>query len=104
MAQLIGKWKLEKAAGHDITKPTEVLFSEEGRLSWRYGNNFFGQFTIDGQNIKIGPLASTLMFLPQDPPEHIVSKAFEDSTSWAIAGNTLTLSHESEVKVVLTKV
>lgn len=104
MAQLVGQWKLEKAAGQDITFPTEVQFSDEGRVSWKYGNNFFGQFTTDGHNIKLGPFASTKMFFPQNPPEHIVAQAFEQSTSWVISGNTLTLSHDSEVKVVLTKV
>lgn len=103
MTALSGKWKLNSANGKEIANDVEVTF-EEDKIHYRYGNNYFGNYEVNGNDLKVGPLAGTRMFCPQDPPEGDVAEAFQTSTNWNISGNTLTLSSSTGPKAVLTKI
>lgn len=58
-----GTWKLQRINGNtDVPTHPEVTIEEE-RLSYSYGNNYFGGCKVDGDNLTIGPLAGTLMYI-----------------------------------------
>lgn len=75
---------------------TEVnaLFDAKGTVSGRGGcNNFNGGFSVDGNNIKIGPLASTMMACEEavSKQEMAFFKAMGNAATYSIRGNTLEL-------------
>ncbi len=71
-----------------------ALFDADGRVSGRGGcNNYNGPFTLDGNNIKIGPVASTMMACDEATMKQEMAyfKALENTTTYSIRGNTLEL-------------
>lgn len=75
---------------------TEVnaLFDAKGTVSGKGGcNNYNGGFTVDGNNIKIGPLASTMMACeePVLKQEMAFFKALENSATYSIQSDKLEL-------------
>jgi putative lipoprotein len=64
------------------------------QLSGKACNTFRGQVTVDGSSFKAGPLMSTKMACAnpdENAQEAAVLTGIEAATSYAIAGNTLTL-------------
>lgn len=57
MTALSGKWKLNSANGKEIANDVEVTF-EEDKIHYRYGNNYFGNYEVNGNDLKVGPLAA----------------------------------------------
>ena len=73
-----------------------ATFGDDGALSGSAGcNNFTGGYTVDGDAIQIGPLATTMMFCPE--PEGIMEQemafgaALESAATFAIQGDMLEL-------------
>ncbi len=57
-------------------------------------NRFFGSFTLDGNNIKFGPLGSTMMACPGLETENMMMKAFETVNQWKQKGKKLLLQKD----------
>ncbi len=69
----------QSAALAQLNRPVTVRF-ESGRLSGFAGcNNFSGSYTLDGDQLKIGPVASTQMACPE--PGSSVETAFHKALS-----------------------
>src|SRR5215813_6808186 len=74
-----------------VGSPISLSFAE-GRVSGRTGcNNFNGPYTLQGNTIKIGPLAATRMMCAQDvmAQEREFLKALESAVRWNVQGNRL---------------
>lgn len=78
-------------AGTEVT----AVFGEDGTVSGSAGcNTYSGSYTVDGSNITIGPLVSTMMMCV-DPEvmaqEAAYLAALENSATYSITGDTLEL-------------
>ena len=68
-------------------------------------NNFFTSYTLDGKNIKFGPVASTEMFCQsQMDTETAFFKAIGNTKTYRISGNFLYLSDSVKVTAKLEAV
>jgi heat shock protein HslJ len=96
-------WKLTGLPGKDpkvvaaAPRPATIRF-EGGRISGFSGcNNLMGGYTLDGNKIKLQPLAGTMMMCP--PAAMALEDAFKAALSgtlgYAIAGDALSLTTES---------
>ncbi len=77
-------------AGSEFT----ATFSEDGTVQGTTGcNTYSGPYTVDGEAMEIGPLASTQMACAEDPmaQEAGYLGALDRTTSFAIEGDELTL-------------
>jgi len=78
---------------------TNLTFGDDGTVSGTAGcNTFHGSYTLDGDNLKIGPLAATQKFCA-DPAgvmdqEHAVMSALEKATLVAVAGSGFKLNDD----------
>jgi heat shock protein HslJ len=98
-----GTWRLEELPGAQpaalaaLKRPVTMRL-ESGRLSGFAGcNNFTGSYSLDGSQLKIGPVASTQMACPE-PGSSIESafhKALSGSLSIAVDGDHLTATTAS---------
>lgn len=71
-----------------------AMFNTTGQVSGKGGcNNFNGPFTTEGSNIKIGPVASTMMACAEDvsAQELAFFNAMQNSTTYTIQGDKLEL-------------
>jgi len=70
-------------------------FSANGELSGTSGcNNYSGPYTVDGQDIHMGPFASTMMMCPEPvmAQETLYMQTMENTASFTIQGGTLTFN------------
>lgn len=79
-----------------LVNGTEVtaLFDAKGTVSGKGGcNNYNGPFTLDGSNIKIGPVASTMMACEEavSKQEMAYFKALGNATTYSIQSDKLEL-------------
>ena len=88
-------WLLTELIGQALIPNTAITanFSPQGALSGTSGcNNYSGPYTVDGEDIRMGPFASTMMACP-DPvmdQETLYLKTMENTASFSIQDNTLT--------------
>jgi heat shock protein HslJ len=91
-------WQLKELPGPQsaalgrLTRPVTVRF-ESGRLSGFAGcNNFSGSYALDGDQLKIGPVASTQMACPEPGSsiETAFHKALSGTLRYAVDGDHLT--------------
>jgi len=73
-----------------------IQFLDDGQLSLRADcNGGFGAYTIDGSNLMLGPLGTTLMMCPEGGSGDAFLQALNSVTSWSIdqsgASDTLVL-------------
>jgi heat shock protein HslJ len=76
--------------GSEVT----ALFNAMDQITGKGGcNNYSGPFTTQGNTIKIGPVASTMMACAEDvmAQEMAYFKALENSATYAIQGDKLEL-------------
>jgi heat shock protein HslJ len=96
-------WRLEELAGAQsaalaqLERPVTMRL-ESGRLSGFAGcNNFSGSYAVDGDQLKIGPVASTQMACPE--PGSSVETAFHAALSgtvrYAVDGDAMTATTAS---------
>lgn len=99
-------WELVEADGTPVAPPVGAkrpflkFDPKEKRAAGFAGcNNFFGDYTLEGATLRIGPLASTRRACPD--LEMSLEKAFlavlEKTRSWRIDGDTLLLLDDSGV-------
>ena len=82
-----------KVGDHSVEGNT-IVKVENNNINYTYGNSSFGPIHIDGDTVKIGPLASTLMYIELDPPESLVQQSFSSARRFKIEGDRLTLLGE----------
>jgi putative lipoprotein len=87
-------------SGQGISLPPGVAPTAtfaDGSVSGSTGcNRYNGPYTIDGESLEIGPVASTLMACP--PPRDAIESAYvaalDRVQTWAIDGEELVLSDD----------
>ena len=87
----------QSAALAKLDRPVTVRF-DSGRLSGFAGcNNFSGSYTLDGDQLNIGPVASTQMACPEPGSsiETAFHKALSGTLRYRIDGDDLTLTGAS---------
>ena len=87
----------QSAALGQLTRPVTIRF-ESGRLSGFAGcNNFSGSYTLDGDQLKIGPVASTQMACPEPGSsiENAFHKALSGTLRYAVDGDDLSATTAS---------
>ena len=106
---LTGEWKLVSYG--DVAAPTPALPGvdtsisfEEGQFGGTVGcNSFGGDYTLNGDQMSISPIISTMMFCDQtSAQESAVLAILSDKTmTVTYSGNLLTLSSEDGKSVVI---
>jgi heat shock protein HslJ len=89
-AGLNGNWQLLKAGGHDFPAGTVFQFND-GKLHYQYGNVHNGSYQLNGNNITLGPIMTTMMMTYLNPPEHVLDQEVNKAKAWAIEGDHLFL-------------
>lgn len=93
-------WQLTDYAGPDgntVPVPDKVAATalfQDGKVTGNAGcNNFNGTYTLDGDKITVGPLATTMMSCGpvQDALEQAFVTAMGKVATWSLAGDTLEL-------------
>jgi len=96
-------WQLKELPGAPsaalakLSRPVTLRF-ESGRLAGFAGcNNFSGGYTLDGDQLKVGPVASTQMACPEPGSsiETAFHKALSGTLRYAMDGDHLTATTES---------
>jgi putative lipoprotein len=106
---LLGAWKLVSygAAG----SPTPVVadaeagltFNEDGTVTGNSGcNGFGGDYTVEGDQVTFGQVASTLMACDDArmAQEDAVHKVLTETATYQIAGDTLTITNNDMVLIL----
>ncbi len=105
---LQGSWSLTAYGPQGATAPAapdsqaSIVFNDDGTLSGSSGcNGFGGEYSVEGDQIKFGGLASTLMACdePLMTQEGTVFKVLNDTASYQIDGGTLTVTKDGTVLV-----
>lgn len=108
--RLDGDWKVsgfnngrDAVVGLAGDAPITLSFGK-GAISGNAGcNTFRGGYTVDGQSVKIGPLASTRMACP-DPvlkQEREFLAALESAVKWSVEGDTLDMHRQDGQRAVM---
>ncbi len=107
---LVGEWTLVSYGDPASPTPaapdveTSINFGADGKLVGDVGCNAFnGGYEVDGDKITFGPLVSTLMFCegPAGEQETAVFNVFFETTSFALDGDTLTITSADGSSVVV---
>jgi heat shock protein HslJ len=80
-----------------------AVFDEQGKLSGFGGcNNYFAQYSVDGNKIEIGPVGSTRKACPRPvlDQETAYFKALESAATFKIDGNSLMLRTAEDASAV----
>jgi heat shock protein HslJ len=98
-ADLEGAWLLEDLGGRGVVDMvrTTLEFTADGRVSGSGGcNRFTGSYTLDGDTLGVGPLASTKMMCPEAvmAQEDGFFQALGDVDQVAVSGSFLVIHFE----------
>lgn len=105
---LVGTWKLTAYGPADSPTPAvadvdaTIKFDADGKLGGSGGcNSLGGDYTVEGDQITFGPIISTMMACadPIMAQEGTVTQVMNESASYKIEGNTLTISKDGNVLV-----
>lgn len=105
---ITGKWTIEKAMGK-TTQGTEnkpfINFEKGGKMNGNAGvNNFFGSYSVKGNEVKFERTGMTLMMGPGMEVEQAVTSALELSkTIKNVDGKAVVLSEKNDTVLVLVK-
>lgn len=102
------KWVLKvlndkKVSPPDSTKsPFIILSKDDSKLNGNGGcNTIFSSYTLDGDKLKFGPIASTEMYCDQMETETEFTKALSNIVRYKINGTNLTLYNSDKVAAKL---
>ncbi len=93
------KGKNYKTTTKNGTEITLLFDANEDRVSGKVVNNYFGPYVIREQQIKFGPLASTMMMGPQNQMEdenNYMKFMNQDVETYEIKDNKLILKSANE--------
>ncbi len=84
---------------------TSITFSPDGKLSGNVGcNGFGGDYSVDGNKITFGPIASTLMFCENVAEQESGTLAvFQESATFVLDGNMLTITSADGASSIVLK-
>jgi len=108
-ASLTGTWRLKSIGPTDAPQPAApgidatLTFDKEGRMNGNVGcNSFGGDYKLAGDKITFGPIMSTMMACaePQMTQEQITLQILNESVSYKLDGNTLTIARDGAVLVL----
>lgn len=96
-------WKMTELNGAAIPegkldRDVFITFRTQGnRVNGNSGcNNFFGSYEVDGNNMKLSQMGSTMMMCPNIEIENQVNAIFEKINQFSIVEDSLTLSQGEE--------
>lgn len=105
---LIGSGETAAVTSPIVGTTPVITFGPDGIVSGTAGCNLFsGGFGIEGNNITIGPLMSTMMACADDlmTQEAAVMQALEGAATWSVSGTTAELRGETDtIQVTLSNV
>lgn len=81
-----------------------TLSFEKGSVSGNAGcNTFRGAYTVDGQSVRLGPLASTRMACPAPlmKQEREFLAALESAVTWSVEGDTLDMHRADGLRALM---
>jgi heat shock protein HslJ len=81
-----------------------TLMFADGRVNGRACNDYMGDFTVDGDSITVGTLASTKMMCVEEgvmEQEQMYLAALQAAATWSVNGSTLTLRDASDAMQVV---
>jgi heat shock protein HslJ len=105
---LVGSWRLTAYGPVDSTTPAvpdaeaTLIFGEDGTLSGSTGcNDLGGDYTIEGDQIRLGQIVSTLTLCPdlQMAQEEAMLRVLTETAPFKIEGDTLTITKDGMVLV-----
>jgi heat shock protein HslJ len=109
---IVGQWKLvsygpsdapdQTPAAEDVE--TSIEFDAEGRMGGNVGcNGFGGDYEVDGDQIKFGPIVSTMMFCegPAGEQEAATLTVFHETAKFALEGDRLTITSADGASVIV---
>jgi heat shock protein HslJ len=105
---IVGTWKLTAYGPSASPTPAvadvdaSIKFDSDGKLSGSGGcNSLGGDYKVEGDQITFGPIISTLMACeePRMTQEGTVTQVMNESASYTIEGNMLTISKDGTVLV-----
>ena len=108
-ATIQGQWELvshgsassQTPAVADVETSIEFL---DGQVSGNVGcNGFGGEYEVDGDTLKFGPVMSTMMFCegPVGEQEMGTIAVFQESAKFVLAGDTLTITSADGNSVIV---
>jgi len=108
-ATIKGQWELvshgsassQTPAAPDVETSIEFL---DGQLNGNVGcNGFGGEYEVDGDVIKLGPVMSTMMFCegPVGEQETGTIAVFQESATFVLDGDTLTITSADGNSVIV---
>ncbi|MEW6085021.1 MAG: META domain-containing protein [Chloroflexota bacterium] len=109
-ASVVGEWTLVSYGDPANPTPaaadveTSIIFGEDGQVNGSAGcNGFGGDYSVGDGTITFGPLVSTLMFCegPAGDQEAAVFSVFFETATFAVDGNTLTITSADGSSVVV---
>ena len=107
-APLVGTWKLTSRGTRDTLSPAladveaELTFNEDGSVTGTSGcNEFGGNYTVDGNEIALTEIVSTLMLCdtPIMGQEEAMYQVLSELVAFQVEGNTLTLMKNGKILV-----
>ena len=105
---LVGSWRLTAYGPVDSTTPAvpdvdaTLIFGEDGTLAGSTGcNELGGEYTVEGDQLTFGQIVSTLIACPdlQMAQEEVIYQVLQDTASFNIEGDTLTITKDGMVLV-----
>lgn len=109
-ASINGQWKLVSHGSASVQTPaapdvdTSIEFGSDGQMNGNVGcNGFGGEFKVDGDTIKLGPVMSTMMFCegPVGDQEIATIAVFQGSATFVLDGGTLTITSADGNSVIV---
>jgi len=108
-ASIEGQWKLVSYGSPSNQTPavpdveTSIEF-KDGQMSGNVGcNGFGGEYEVKGDTITFGPVMATLMFCegPVGEQEMVTLAVFQESATFVIDGDTLTITSADGNSVIV---
>lgn len=109
-ASVVGTWSLVSYGPPSALLPaapdveTSIEFNDKGEVLGNVGcNGFGGEYEVEGDALKFGPIMSTLMFCegPVGEQETATLNVLQESASFELDGDTLTITSADGSSVIV---
>lgn len=109
-ASVQGEWKLVSYGSASEQVPavadveTSIKFDAEGQMGGNVGcNGFGGEYSVEGDTIKLGPVMSTMMFCegPVGEQEMGTLAVFQESATFVLDGDRLSLTSADGASMIV---
>ncbi|MBW8183029.1 META domain-containing protein [Shewanella nanhaiensis] len=107
--ELIGTWNIEVVAGKPVIdySPAQLIFADEGKLTGNNScNNFFGSYSIDGDNVRLMPAGNTMKACVDalmDQEQRVMSSMPEITNAVLAKGKLLLKDEAGKTQIVLSR-